>query len=219
MENLQDDKINCCLKYKIEIKEKYTDVYLNFNSENYYEFYDKYENKVSKILANPMYNNENLYLKYGLIYGIEQENIYDFYNLNVKDIQDKITFKKIKSDDEKTFNSTILKISCSQFDLRNFDYFLKIYSEEDENYQINFKNIISYFSEKIFIIDSLFEQGYESEVIEEVREAFMFLTNKKKFFLKLIDCLQTTLSKNLNEQNKEKIENHDNLKINIKEEF
>ncbi len=219
MENLQDDKINCCLKYKIEIKEKYTDVYLNFNSENYYEFYDKYENKVSKILANPMYNNENLYLKYGLIYGIEQENIYDFYNLNVKDIQDKITFKKIKSDDEKTFNSTILKISCSQFDLRNFDYFLNIYSEEDENYQRNFKNIISYFSEKIFIIDSLFEQGYESEVIEEVREAFMFLTNKKKFFLKLIDCLQTTLSKNLNEQNKEKIENHDNLKINIKEEF
>jgi hypothetical protein len=219
LENLQDDKINCCLKYKIEIKEKYTDVYLNFNSENYYEFYDKYENKVSKILANPMYNNENLYLKYGLIYGIEQENIYDFYNLNVKDIQDKITFKKIKSDDEKTFNSTILKISCSQFDLRNFDYFLNIYSEEDENYQRNFKNIISYFSEKIFIIDSLFEQGYESEVIEEVREAFMFLTNKKKFFLKLIDCLQTTLSKNLNEQNKEKIENHDNLKINIKEEF
>lgn len=207
------------MKYKIEIKEKYTDVYLNFNSENYYEFYDKYENKVSKILANPMYNNENLYLKYGLIFDIEQENIYDFYNLNVKDIQDKITFKKIRSDDEKTFNSTILKISCSQFDLRNFDYFLKIYSEEGENYQRNFKNIISYFSEKIFIIDSLFEQGYESEVIEEVREAFMFLTNKKNFFLKLIDCLQTTFSKNLNEDNKEKIENHDNLKINIKEEF
>jgi hypothetical protein len=219
LENLQDDKINCCLKYKIVKIEKYIDVYLNFTSEDYYEFYDKYENAVSKkILVNPMYNNENLYMKHGLIFDNKQENIFDFYYLKAKDLNS-FKFRKISFEEEKTFNSTILRVSCSHYDFNNLVYFFKNYSNGDDLYQINLKNVINLFSEKIFVIDSLFEQGYEREAIEEVREAFKFLINKKNFFLKIIYCLQNTLSNKLSEENnKENFEYSENSKKNIKKE-
>jgi hypothetical protein len=197
IENLNDDKINCCLKYKIIKHEQYTDVFVSFTSEDYYEFYDKFENSINKkILVNPQYNNEDLFVKFGINFEAGNENPYEFYNIKVEElIKRKFVIIDEMIQDYKTLNNTVLRISSNEYDQKNLIYFLKNISDCEETFERNLKNIISLTDEKVFIIDRVFEQRFDKDVITEITESFKFLTNKKKFFTDLKSCLEKYLSK------------------------
>ena len=178
--------LNCCLKYEIKINKDYSDIHVAYAPEDFYDFHDKFQN-VDKILINPKFNNDELYFKYGIQSNANQ---FDYYNLNATNLF------KIKTDGDTVTNTDsyknnidpILRMSCNEYDVKNILYYLKILSMN--SYLDNFSRILKIINEKIFTIDALFEQNYNSENHLEIIENLKFLSNKKLFFQNLYRCLE-----------------------------
>lgn len=80
-----------------------------------YEFYEKYPG-VTHLNITPKYNNEELFLKYGLSIN---NNKFDNFNLNIDEL---VQNQSISVNDKYNDSYKSLKLSCDEDDLRNVLY-------------------------------------------------------------------------------------------------
>lgn len=189
--NVENPLVNCCLYYHVKDSGDYIELYANFDKEDVFEFYDRYPN-VNKILLNPSYNNEELFIGFGI--NEIEENPFDYIELDMN---------KVLNIDQKNITPQ-LRLSCNVNELNNLDYFLKTVAlfEEKKNY-ILYNNylskLIEHISNSIFEIERIFEQQHQIEFQDEVVESYYFLKNKRVFLSMLRECLETTKYSEINE--------------------
>ena len=168
--NVENPVVNGCLYYHVKDSGDYYELYANVQNEDVFEFYDRYPN-VNKILLNPNYNNEELFIGFGINYI--ENNPFDYINLDMN---------KILNLNQKDITSNI-RLSCIGNDLNNLDYFLQtaVKFEEEKNSKLYYQylnKLTDFLSHKIFEIERIFEQYHEIEFQDEAVESYYFLKNK-----------------------------------------
>jgi hypothetical protein len=190
MYNLHRDIDRCCYSYALrpsKYGDKYTDLIAVFSSEEPIELFDKFA--TTKIgIFNPKINNEELFLSYGIV---NTNRNYDLLYLPISDV---ISLKNISKDEEfdsnKLYtNNTVIRLSCNDFDLRDYNYFLQAVSPK---WAVkNNQEIIKYLAGKLMSIIQVFKQEFnKKENLKEVTRFGSFLKRRFEFIESLTKCLK-----------------------------
>jgi hypothetical protein len=183
-----------CTSFSFIRREEEYDIIMIFSIEDYYEFYDKYENSnITEIFTNHKYNSEKLYSSYGVI---NMDFTFEYLEL---DLQSLFQISEDKAE-------TNVKISCNEKDLKNLIYTVKTKTNMSITKALN--SIIDEFKRQVLIINQTFEKSIDlkKDNIDELKEAFIFLSNKRDFINTAIKYLSNFLSSSSTEKN-EYIEN------------